>query len=708
MSSSSGAPDAIVVTSAYGSRGDFAPLLAIARACRAAAPATTRVAFLSNPHYAAEVEATAPGVAFAGVGSARAHAELLADASRRRDPRALARYWLSHLDEHIDVLLRELEGAARAVVVAHPLVRSRYIKKNTPLTSPPPPAPPRTPREPSPHAPLPPPPPQKDLAARCLEEWHAAGAHSPAAAATRSAEASPSRPPRRLPASLVVLTALLSPALLRTSETFAPPVGVPALPPRLRACLPVSATRAWASLGDALVDRMFRPTIDAFFRARRIPKRREGGGGGGGVLLRDGGEGPSRERHTTRPSSSFATSSPGVFREWFLARGGVLCMWPEWFAPPDAEWPSANATLCGFPTETDPDEPATNAKPTSLDPELSAFLRDHPRPFVFVAGTGNPPHARAFFRAAVAAIERVRRRGSNANASASVFFESERKNAATTATAATPSAPSTHSLPECLTSRASALLLTRHPETALSACPTPLPPHVLALPWADLRRILPNCACLVHNAGVGSVALALELGAAQVLAPAGFDQPENAERARALVDAPVVPMRVFADAGRVEDVADALEFAARTRRAMDAMEAMREGGHCAMEERRRSRRPRVRRRRTRREVPRRPWTRGVPRRGVLRSSAAARSPGSRRFSVSLASDARWRGGSNDVPGHRATTRERSRRRESRCASPREPRRSAAPRGLPGRAAPPPSRRARAFNEKRMESTSRLL
>ena len=128
MSSSSGAPDAIVVTSAYGSRGDFAPLLAIARACRAAAPATTRVAFLSNPHYAAEVEATAPGVAFAGVGSARAHAELLADASRRRDPRALARYWLSHLDEHVDVLLRELEGAARAVVVAHPLVRSHYTK----------------------------------------------------------------------------------------------------------------------------------------------------------------------------------------------------------------------------------------------------------------------------------------------------------------------------------------------------------------------------------------------------------------------------------------------------------------------------------------------------------------------------------------------------------------------------------------------------
>jgi hypothetical protein len=197
---------------------------------------------------------------------------------------------------------------------------------------------------------------------------------------------------------------------------------------------------------------------------------------------------------------------------------------------------------------------------------------------VFVTGTGNPPHARGFFRAAVAAIERVRRRGSNASASASVFFESGRKNAATAATAATPSASSTHSLPECLASRASALLLTRHPETALSACPTPLPPHVLALPWADLRHVLPNCACLVHNAGVGSVALALELGAAQVLAPAGFDQPENAERARALVDAPVVPMRVFADAGRVEDVADALEFAAKTRHAMDAMEAMREGG----------------------------------------------------------------------------------------------------------------------------------
>ena len=68
MASSAGAPAAIGVTAADGRRGDFAPLLAIARVPRGG-PATTRVAFLSNPHYAAEVEATAPGVAFAGVGA---------------------------------------------------------------------------------------------------------------------------------------------------------------------------------------------------------------------------------------------------------------------------------------------------------------------------------------------------------------------------------------------------------------------------------------------------------------------------------------------------------------------------------------------------------------------------------------------------------------------------------------------------------------
>ena len=48
---SSRAPDMVVVTSAYGSEGYILPLLALARACRDAAPAETRVVFVSNPKF---------------------------------------------------------------------------------------------------------------------------------------------------------------------------------------------------------------------------------------------------------------------------------------------------------------------------------------------------------------------------------------------------------------------------------------------------------------------------------------------------------------------------------------------------------------------------------------------------------------------------------------------------------------------------------
>ena len=274
------------------------------------------------------------------------------------------------------------------------------------------------------------------------------------------------------------------------------------------------------------------------------------------------------------------------------------------------------------------------------------------------------------------------------------FLESERKNAATTATAATPSAPSTHSLPECLTSRASALLLTRHPETALSACPTPslrTSSRSLGRPASHPPEPrVPGRTTLASGPSPWRSSSAPR----RSLRPRG----STSRRTRRGRGRSSTRPSCRCASSRMPAESKTSPTRSSSRRGPGARwtrwKRCARGGHCAMEERRRSRRPRVRRRRTRREVPRRPWTRGVPRRGVLRSSAAARSPGSRRFSVSLASDARWRGGSNDVPGHRATTRERSRRRESRCASPREPRRSAAPRGLPGRAAPPPSRRAR--------------
>ena len=108
---SSRAPDIVVVTSAYGSEGDILPLLALARACQDAAPAETRVVFVSNPKFeppeARPFRDRTPGsLEFVGVVSRQAYDAMLADSrdARRKDKSALARFWVSHLDEHFSKL----------------------------------------------------------------------------------------------------------------------------------------------------------------------------------------------------------------------------------------------------------------------------------------------------------------------------------------------------------------------------------------------------------------------------------------------------------------------------------------------------------------------------------------------------------------------------------------------------------------------------
>ena len=226
----------VIVSSAYGSQGDVAPLLALAREVRRRAPAGARVAFVTNPFYRAEVEAS-PGLTFAGVGSAEAHARLLADSDARRDKRALVRHWLSHLDEHRETLLRLVRapGVTDVVLVAHPL----------------------------------------DLAARCLEETHArhlagkrtAGERTAGKHATNPAT-NPATDPSRAAPRLACFTAVLSPAMLRGGDVRHPPFGgglvAPSRAPRWLANLT-------HRLNDLVVDAAFRPQLDAHRRRLGLP-----------------------------------------------------------------------------------------------------------------------------------------------------------------------------------------------------------------------------------------------------------------------------------------------------------------------------------------------------------------------------------------------------------------------------------------------------
>jgi UDP:flavonoid glycosyltransferase YjiC (YdhE family) len=160
-----------------------------------------------------------------------------------------------------------------------------------------------------------------------------------------------------------------------------------------------------------------------------------------------------------------------VFRDWLHSPQRVIALFPDWFAPPQPDWPPA-LRLTGFPQYDESDQ-------QQLSPTLLEFLDTGSPPVVFTPGSANQDAA-AFFRGAVDAATRLNRR---------------------------------------------AVLLTRFTEHL----PT-LPPAVHHEGYAPLSRLLPRCAALVHHGGIGTLAQALAAGVPQLTMPMGFDQPDNTTR----------------------------------------------------------------------------------------------------------------------------------------------------------------------------------
>src|SRR4029450_1449672 len=160
-----------------------------------------------------------------------------------------------------------------------------------------------------------------------------------------------------------------------------------------------------------------------------------------------------------------------VFRDWLHSPRRVIALFPDWFAPPQPDWPPG-LRLTGFPQYDESDQ-------QELSPALLQFLDAGDAPIVFTPGSANQ-NAAAFFRAAVDAGARLNRR---------------------------------------------ALLLTRHTDHLPA-----LPPTVHHEGFAPLSRVLPQCAALVHHGGIGTLAQALAAGVPQLTMPMGFDQPDNTTR----------------------------------------------------------------------------------------------------------------------------------------------------------------------------------
>ncbi|WP_336486317.1 glycosyltransferase [Methylobacterium nigriterrae] len=178
-------------------------------------------------------------------------------------------------------------------------------------------------------------------------------------------------------------------------------------------------------------------------------------------------------------------------RYWWNLAPHLILMFPDWFTPPQADWP-VQAVQVGFPIadrfgDTD-----------RLDPDLEAFLDAGAPPLVFTYGSAMR-QGRAFFETAVALCRRMGRRG---------------------------------------------VLLAPQADQA----PADLPPGLIHLPYAPLSALLPRTAALVHHGGVGTVAQALAAGVPQLIVPVAFDHFDEGSRVRRLDLGTVMSQRAFTPA----------------------------------------------------------------------------------------------------------------------------------------------------------------
>ena len=176
-----------------------------------------------------------------------------------------------------------------------------------------------------------------------------------------------------------------------------------------------------------------------------------------------------------------------VFGEFMHRCDLVLGMFPEWFGPPQPDWP-ARTRLTGFPLwDATPD--------AQLADEVEEFLSAGTPPIAFSPGSANRA-AEQFFSAAVEACERLGQRG---------------------------------------------ILLTKYAEQL----PQKLPATVRHFGFVPLSRLLPRTAALVHHGGIGSCAQGLAAGLPQLVRPMAFDQFDNARRLVRLGVGEEISVRTF-------------------------------------------------------------------------------------------------------------------------------------------------------------------
>lgn len=176
-----------------------------------------------------------------------------------------------------------------------------------------------------------------------------------------------------------------------------------------------------------------------------------------------------RREHGLAPASD-------IVRNWWHSPDRVIGLFPEWFGPPQPDWPK-QVRLTGFPMFDE-------AGMAAVSPELEQFLADGEPPLVLTPGT-SMAHGREFFAAGVEALKLLGRRG---------------------------------------------ILLTKFAETI----PKALPPGVRHFSYVPFSEVLPRSAALVYHGGVGTCAQALRAGIPHLIYHMAHDQLDNLSRVRDL------------------------------------------------------------------------------------------------------------------------------------------------------------------------------
>jgi UDP:flavonoid glycosyltransferase YjiC (YdhE family) len=184
-------------------------------------------------------------------------------------------------------------------------------------------------------------------------------------------------------------------------------------------------------------------------------------------------------------------------RHWWNSPTQVLLTFPDWFAPPQPDWPR-QAVQVGFPLAD------RFGDAEALSPELTAFLDVGEPPLVFTYGSGMR-QGQAFFKTAVAVCRRLGRRG--------------------------------------------VLLAPQDGQV-----PADLPAQIIHLAYAPFSALLPRCAVLIHHGGIGTVAQGLAAGIPQLVVPVAFDHFDEGQRLKRLGLGTTLSRRQFKPARAAREI----------------------------------------------------------------------------------------------------------------------------------------------------------